>query len=199
VHPMPVDGGRGAVMVCPHLVGHEIVAGSLTADLPITVLVRKAPDPQYEAVKQRWYRSLGVEVVYRPQKGEQFQGLAEVTSALRVLRRNQVLAMTPDLLQRPGSGVEVDLFGRRAELPAGAFFLAIRAGAPLLPSFFHHREGRYHLWGSEALEVDPSLERDAAVAELAQQWAKQFEGFVRAHPDMWQFWLDKRWSAWLQG
>ena len=58
-----------------------------------------------------------------------------MAAALRALRRNHVLAMTPDLVQRPGTGVPVTLFGRMVELPAGAFFLAVRTGAPLLPSF----------------------------------------------------------------
>ena len=35
------------------------------------------------------------------------------------------------------------------------------------------------------------------IAGAAQEWADRFERFVRAHPDMWQFWLDKRWRRWL--
>jgi len=190
-------GGKGALLVGPHLIGHEVMIGCAARTLPITVLVRKAPDPDYEALKQRWYAALGVEVVYRPQKGSEFAALGEMTSALRALRKNRVLALTPDLLQKPGTGIPVRLFGRTAELPAGAFFLAVRTGAPLLPSFCHKEAGRYQLWSHEPLRVKQDVDRDAAVADLAQQWATLFEEFVRAHPEMWQFWLDKRWSAWL--
>jgi KDO2-lipid IV(A) lauroyltransferase len=190
-------GGKGLVMVCPHLIGHEIMVGTAPQEVPVTVLVRKSPDPEYEAIKQHWYRSLGVEVAYRPQKGSQLQGLAEMTTALRVLRKNRVLGITPDLVQKPGTGVPVTLFGRTVDLPAGAFFLAARTGAPLLPTFFHKEGDRYRLWAHPALYGDRSTDRDAAVAELAQRWATLFEEFVRAHPDMWQFWLDKRWFKWL--
>jgi lauroyl/myristoyl acyltransferase len=193
-----LSGGKGALMVCPHLIGHEIMAGSTTTELPITVLVRKSPDPEYEAIKQRWYAATGVEVVYRPDKNSPLHGLAEMTTALRALRKNRVLAMTPDLLQKPGTGVPVTLFGRTAELPAGPFFLAARTGAPLMPSFFHKEGDSYRLWTHEPMRLEAGDSLEAAIAEGAQRWAGLFEAFVREHPDMWQFWLDKRWSRWLR-
>lgn len=191
--------GRGALMVCPHLIGHEIMAGSIGRELPLTVLVRPSPDPAYEALKRRWYAALGVEVVHRPGRDAPRGALAEMTAALRALRRNRVLALTPDLVQPPGKGVSVRLFGKPVELPAGPFFLAVRTGAPLLPSFFHEEGGRYRLWTHEPLPVPESggVDRREPVRELAQQWAARFEEFLRRHPDMWQFWLDKRWAAWL--
>lgn len=190
-------GGKGALMVCPHLIGHEIMAGTITREVPLTVLVRESPDADYEAIKQRWYTALGLEVVYRPRKGSQFQGLEEMTTALRVLRKNRVLAMTPDLVQRPGSGIPVRFFGRTVELPPGAFFLALRTGAPLLPCFFQVENGRYRLWTHAPLEPPNTGDRDADVAAIAQAWTDLFEAHLRRHPDMWQFWLDKRWAAWL--
>lgn len=189
--------GGGVLMVCPHLSLHEVMAGSVTDRLPITVLVRKSPDPEYEAVKQRWYAALSLEVIYRPSRDDPHGGLAEMTAALRALRKNRVLALTPDLIQRHGSGIPVRLFGRTADLPAGPFFLAAHTKAALLPSFFHRQEGRYRLWAHEPLLSDAELDRDARIADMAQQWAGLFEAFLREHPDMWQFWLDKRWGRWL--
>ena len=194
-----IDEGRGILMVCPHLVGHEIMAGTVTQVVPVTVLVRRSPDEEYEALKQRWYSSIGVEVAYRAQKGSQFQGLGDVTAAFRALRKNRVLAITPDLVQKAGTGVPVRFLERDLELPAGAFFLSARGGAPLVPSFFHVEVGRYRLWSHEPLSVDggDGEDRDAAIARLAQERATRFEAFVREQPDMWQFWLDKRWRRWL--
>lgn len=190
--------GKGALMVCPHLIGHEIMAGTATAQVPVTVLARESPDADYEAIKQEWYRALGLEVVYRPRKNSQFHGLEEMTTALRVLRKNRVLALTPDLVQRPGSGIPVRLFGGSVDLPAGPFFLAVRTGAPLLPSFFHEENRRYLLWTHPPLALPGSGDRDADIAAVAQAWTDLFEAFLRKHPDMWQFWLDKRWYGWLK-
>src|SRR4051812_3380555 len=120
-----------------------------------------------------------------------------MTAAVRALRKNRILAITPDLLQRPGKGIPVRLFGREARLPAGAFFLAARMGAPLMPSFFHRAGSTYRLWTHPPLTVDTSLDRDTQVADLAQQWARLFEAYLVEHPEMWQFWLDNRWTRWL--
>jgi lauroyl/myristoyl acyltransferase len=190
-----LEKGKGVLMVCPHLIGHEIMAGTASRKAPVTAMVRKSPDAEYEAIKQRWYSALGVQIAYRPQKGAKHSALTEMTTALRALRKNQILALTPDLVQAPGTGVPVRLFNRNLELPAGPFFLAVVTGAPLMPSFFHHEGGRYRLWTHEPLRIAEDLERDAAIADAAQRWATLFEQFVREHPDMWQFWLDKRWRS----
>ncbi len=189
--------GKGALMVGPHLLCQEIMAGSATREFPVTVLARKAPDPDYEALKQRWYSALGVSVVHRPPKNAPGGGLAEVTLAVRALRQGKVLALTPDLIQRPGTGIPVTLFGRRVELPAGAFFLAQRTGAPLLPSFCHREAECYRLWCHDPLEPMATGDRDAILADMAQRWTDLFEGFLHDHPEMWQFWLDKKWRRWL--
>lgn len=185
--------GRGALVVGAHMVTHELATGSAAHRWPIATVVRRSPDARYEALKLRWYAALGVGVVHSPGKS---QALGEMTAVLRTLRRNHVLAITPDLLQKRGTGVPVRIFGREAELPAGAFFLAARTGAPLIPTYMHE-EGGYQLWARPVLAADGKADREAAVADLAQRWAALFEEFLRAHPDMWQFWLDKRWSNWL--
>jgi lauroyl/myristoyl acyltransferase len=189
--------GRGALMVSPHLIGHELAVGECTAELPVTVLVRRSSRPEYEAVKMRWYAALGLQVVHRPQRGTDDGGLGEMTAAVRVLRRNHVLALTPDLLRRPGTGVTVQLFGRPVDLPAGAFFLAARTGAPMLSSFLWEKDGRY--WGRTdgPIEFVPTGDRERDVTAIAQEWTTGFERFVREHPDMWLFWLDRRWRRWL--
>jgi lauroyl/myristoyl acyltransferase len=186
--------GKGVILVGPHLVCHEIAVGWIAREHPVTVFVRKSPDPQYEAVKQRWYQALGMHVSYRAQPKAGVEGLAEMTAALRALRKNHLLAITPDLVRKPGTGLPVQLFGRTIELPAGAFFLAQRTGSPLMPSFFHREENTYRLWTHPPMYADPEEDRDAAIVTLAQRWATLFEAFVREHPDMWQFWLDKRWK-----
>jgi lauroyl/myristoyl acyltransferase len=189
--------GRGALMVSPHLLGHELAVGQATEALPVTVLVRRSSRPEYEAVKMRWYAALGVDVVHRPGRGADAGGLGEMTAAVRVLRRNRILAVTPDLIRRPGTGVTVRLFGRPVDLPAGAFFLAVRTGVPLLTSYVWHERGLYRSRTDGPLEIAHTGDRARDVAAMAQEWTTRFERFVREHPDMWLFWLDRRWRRWL--
>lgn len=189
-----LEGGKGALLVFPHLTGYELGLGTLSEAFPVTVLARAAPDPAYQAEKEAWYRALGLTITWRARRGA--KSLGEVTRFLRVLRDNRILAITPDLLSARGSGVPVRLFGREAELPAGPFFLAYRTGAPLLPAFLHYSERRCHVRVLPAIPV-PEGDRDPVVASLGQEWATRFEAWVSERPDTWQFWLDKRWSRWL--
>jgi hypothetical protein len=49
----------------------------------------------------------------------------------------------------------------------------------------------------EPIEVDKEGDTESAVQAGMQEWCHHFERFVRRHPDMWLFWLDKRWGRWL--
>jgi hypothetical protein len=192
-----LEAKKGGILLLPHLSGSELLGGSFTRYYPTTLVARRSPDPDYQAAKERWYQALGVGVLWRPRRATHIEGLEEMTRALRVLRKNNLLALTPDLIRSTGTGVPVQLFGRTAELPAGPFFLGARTGSPLLAGFFHYTDNRYHLSLAPPLTTTQE-DRDAAIAELAQAWATLFESFIREHPEMWQFWLDKRWSRWLQ-
>ena len=44
----------------------------------------------------------------------------------------------------------------------------------------------------------PDGDRDAAVRASVQDWCRWFEEKLRADPDNWLFWLDKRWSRFLR-
>ena len=39
---------------------------------------------------------------------------------------------------------------------------------------------------------------DTIVREGMQEWCRRFERFLRHHPDMWLFWLDRRWGRWIE-
>lgn len=190
--------GRGVVLVGPHLLCHELMAAAIHPLAPVTFIVRHASRPAQERVKQAWYRGLGVDVVYRPQsRGGTGAAMREMAAAVGALRRNRVLALTPDLLQQPGRGVPVSLWGRTVRLPAGAAVLAGRTGAPLLPSYTVPEGDGYRLVVEAPIPVG-DVRRDAAEpARVMQEWADRFDRFLRCHPEMWLFWLDKRWGAWL--
>ena len=46
---------------------------------------------------------------------------------------------------------------------------------------------------------DKSRERTAQIQQATQEWANQFEAFVRDCPQAWFFWGDKRWTRVFQG
>jgi lauroyl/myristoyl acyltransferase len=191
-----VSEGRGVVLTAPHWAGHELAAAVINRRHPMAMLVRQAASPEAMKRKLAWYDALGVEVVLRP-AGESM--IKEAVAYLKILKAGKLLAITPDLLADPPRGIETRLFGRQARLHGGAFALALLAQAPMIRVF-----GRWSSDSSAVVMFDraPAIpgagDRDAAVRAAAQDWCRWFEEKLRANPENWLFWLDKRWSRFLR-
>lgn len=189
-----VAEGRGAIIVSPHWSGHELVAATVNRRHPMALLVRQAPTPERMARKLKWYNAVGAEIVLRP---AQASTIKDAVAYLSVLKRGKVLAITPDLLADPGLGVEASIFGRTARIHAGAFALALSARAPMVRPYFRWQSDRSLIVAWERAPEMPDGDRDAAIRAAAQDWCRWFEDRLRANPENWLFWLDKRWSRFL--
>jgi len=188
--------GRGVVLTVPHWSGHELVAAVIARRHPMVMLVRQATAPEKVARKEKWYRALGAETVLRP---KQASTIKDAVAYLKVLKRGKMLAITPDLLADPGQGVEISIFGRPARLNGGAFALAIAAGAPMIRvSGTWQSDSTVMLTFERAPPPPDDGDREAAIRACVQDWCHWFEERLRANPENWLFWLDKRWSRFLR-
>lgn len=186
--------GRGVVLTAPHWSGHELFGASLARRHPMVMLVRKAPASARAARKAKWYNALGVETVLRPSKAT----IKDAVAYLKVLKNGKMLGITPDILADSDQGVEVTLFGRRARLHGGAFALAISAGAPMIRSSVVWQPDSSVIVTFERAQQPSAENRNAAVQASCQDWCDWFEDKLRANPENWLFWLDKRWSRFLR-
>jgi lauroyl/myristoyl acyltransferase len=187
--------GRGVVLTVPHWTGHELVAGVIARRHPMVMLVRQAPTPERAARKAKWYRALGAETVLRPKHAST---LKDAVAYLKVLKSGKMLAVTPDLLADPSQGVEISIFGRPARLNGGAFALAIAAKAPMIRiSGVWQSDSSVVLTFERAPPPPDSNDREAVIRACIQDWCSWFEQKLRANPENWLFWLDKRWSRFL--
>ena len=127
-------GGRGVVMALPHVGSWEWGGYWLGLEgMPMTAVVeRLEPEQLFE-----WF------VAQRAAMGLTAVPLGDGSSSalLRALKANKVAGLVSDR-DMVGNGVEVEFFGERTTLPAGAATLALRTGAPLLPGrgLFRARE-----------------------------------------------------------
>jgi lauroyl/myristoyl acyltransferase len=191
-----VSQGRGVVIVSPHWSGHELVAAVVNRRHPVVGLVRQAPTAERMERKLKWYSALGTEIVFRPTHASTIKDAA---TYLNVLKRRKMLWITPDLLADPGQGVAVQIFGRPARLHGGAFAIAMAARSPMLRSYFSWQSDTRVIvrWANVAMPRDTG-DRDAAIRTAVQDWCLWFEDKLRANPENWLFWLDKRWSRFLR-
>jgi phosphatidylinositol dimannoside acyltransferase len=104
---------------------------------------------------------------------------------LRTLRDGGLVGLLCDR-DIQGNGVEVEFFGERTTLPAGAATLALRSGAALVPVAVYIGPGQNHtavIMPPVKCERTGSLRAD--VARVTQALASDLEELIRRAPDQW--------------
>ena len=185
--------GKGAVVVVGHL-GNWDAAGAWVGargQLLVTVAEVLRPRRMFDFFVEHRAR-LGMKI-FAAEKGVTDKLVAEVENGA-------VVAILGDR-DLKGTGVELDFFGERATLPAGAASVALRAGVPLLVAgvFSAKLRGGKRGWEaeiSEPIEL-PDEPGPNAVRELTAQAAAKLEEFIARRPEEWHvfqpFWpADKK-------
>jgi phosphatidylinositol dimannoside acyltransferase len=173
-----IAGGRGIVMALPHVGSWEWGGYWLGLEgMPMTAVVeRLEPEQLFE-----WF------VAQRAAMGLTAVPLGDGSSSalLRALKANKVAGLVSDR-DMVGNGVEVEFFGERTTLPAGAATLALRTGAPLLPVVVYSGPGNWHTG-----VIHPPLDTTRRgrmredIARVTQDLARTFEDDIRARPEQW--------------
>lgn len=171
--------GKGVIVASAHLgpvslVGQMLLAHGYPVALPV------------EVATSEFQRS-----VNRARGGAGLQ-LIDTDSALgiyRVLREGKVLGILADRAVT-GVGERVEFFGREALLPSAAVVLAMRTGAPLVPSFAGRSDGVLTASFEPPLEIPTTGDRSADVREGVQRFARVLERYVRRAPEQWTVFED---------
>lgn len=183
-----LEAGHGAIMAMPHLGGWEWSGFWLTQvkGFPVTAVVERLEPPALFEWFAGLRRSFGFEVVpLGPEAG---------TATARALKANHTLALICDR-DLAGNGPEVEFFGECTTLPGGPATLALRSGAPILPTaiYFDGPSSRH------AVVLPPldttrhgSLRQD--VQRVTQDLAHALETLVRRAPEQWHL-LQPNWPS----
>ncbi len=175
-----LDAGNGVILALPHLGGWEW-AGRWIVDQGhgLTVVVEAIEPPELFDWFVELREQLGMRVVaLGPSAG------SEVSAALR---RNDVVCLLSDRdIQR--NGIEVEFFGERTTVPGGPATLALRSGAPLLPTavyFTDQTDGHLGIVRPpvDSERTDARLRDD--VARVTQGLVDDLEHLIRRAPHQW--------------
>jgi phosphatidylinositol dimannoside acyltransferase len=181
------EAGRGAIMAVPHLGGWEWAGFWLTRvqGIPITAVVERLDPPELFEWFAGLRRSLGFEVVaLGPEAGP---------ACVRALKANHVLCLLCDR-DLAGTGPEVEFFGERTTLPGGPATLALRTGAPIMPTAIYFEGRRRHGVVRPPIPVERIGRLRDDVARITQDVAHQLEDLIRAAPDQWHL-MQPNWPS----
>jgi len=108
----------------------------------------------------------------------------------RLLRKNEIIAIPSDF-NPTGTGQIYDFFGKKAYIPSGAVEIALKSGAPLVPSFIW-RKGKYNHF--QIIGKPLKLIREGNIEELIkinnQKMIKVMEKYIREHIEEWEMFHD---------
>lgn len=179
-HIVPaLEAGTGVILALPHLGGWEW-AGRWATDRghQMTVVVEALDPPELFEWFADLRRDLGMHVV---PLGPDASG-----AVLRALRDNHIVCLLCDRNIGAG-GVDVEFFGERTRLPAGPATLALRTGAPVLPTavYFTRQYQGHHGVVRPPLPTDRQGTLREDVARLTQLLAHELEILIRRAPEQW--------------
>ncbi len=113
----------------------------------------------------------------------------------RLLKRNEIIAIPSDF-DPTGTGQVYDFFGKKAKLPSGAVEIALKSGAPIIPSFIWRKDKYNHF---QIIEKPVELVRKGDIQDIIrinnQKIIKVMEKYIREHIEEWEMfhdiWVDK--------
>jgi len=179
--------GTGPIMVLPHLGSWEWSAFWLTRvrHIPVTAVVERIEPPALFDWFAEFRNSIGMEIVPL--------GADAGKTIMAAVRKRHVIALLCDR-DIGRSGAEVTFFGEKTTLPSGPAVLALRTGAPLLPTACYD-QGRHHhgvVCPPIPVERQGSFRQD--VARITQAIADALEGLIRRAPEQWHL-LQPNWPS----
>ncbi len=171
-----LERGKGVILPVPH-VGNERLHHIALAvkGYPMAVISSQYKDHGPYARKIKLDASRRFHDVGHP---------GDVKWLLKMLRENKVLQVASDA-QADGSGVLVELLGRRLLLPTGWVRLAQMTGAAVFPSaLLRQADDRHRLVILPEFELSREKDRHRNLEENVQRYMDTVSRFYRQRPDL---------------
>ncbi len=183
-----LERGVGPMLVLPHLGGWEWAAFWLTKlhGIKVTAVVEPLEPPELYEWFLSFRESLGMDVVaVGPEAGP---------AILEAINTGRVVCLLSDRIVADAAAVAVDFFGERTLLPAGPATIALRTGAPILPTAVYFRDGRHYADCRPPLDTSRQGRFRADVSRITQDMAREFERFITLAPEQWHV-LQPNWPS----
>ncbi len=180
-----VAGGKGAVLITGHYGNWEllqVVAG--IRGTPIHVLARDQRHPRLNEILMRQREAHGSVAVSRGMN---------VRFLLKALKEGKLVGVLGDQSAGRSGGILLPFFGRVTTIPTGAFELARRMGADVLPCFMARDAGGKHtIYVEEPLQAEGQDDAEV-VQNQAAAYLRLLESHIERSPRQW-LWQNKRWK-----
>jgi len=176
--------GRGVFILGSHQGNWELAGAAVTALIPPVFFVGRrlkngAVDRKVTALRETF-------------GGHAIPHRNAARPVLKALREGGVVGFLMDQKALEKEAVRSCFFGRPVATNQGLALLALRAGAPVVPTFGRRVEGGQVVSFLPALEPPAGGDLAERVLRFTEAFDATIEAAVRAVPEQW-FWVHRRW------
>lgn len=174
--------GRGAVIITAHLGNFEWGACRIAVEgykIWVLSLVIK------NKLVGKFFES------NRLSKGPKTIYINRMLNVFRILKNNEIVAIPSDRDPTGRAARPFKFFGKTAYLPSGALQIALKSGAPLIPSFIWRKDKYNH---SQIIETPIDLiregDKETLIAKNMEKVLKVMEKYIRNNISEWEMFHD---------
>lgn len=182
-----VSKRKGVLLLSAHFGNWELMCAAVSLKLGRLAVVARPLDfiPMDKVFKELRSR-FGALVIPHKEAARRIVG---------ALRREMFIGVLLDQKEDWYQGVFVPFFERWACTNKGLAVLALRTGAPVVPTFSVRQEdGRYKIVFEREIELQRTGDKIRDVEDNTECFTRAIETHVRRNPDHW-FWFHKRWNT----
>jgi lauroyl/myristoyl acyltransferase len=172
--------GKGVVIATAHFGNWDLAGALVGRHYPLSGVTETFSDPRLNDLLQNQRRDKGITVIPLESSARRI---------LRVLQRNEMVALVADRPLSPEEGTPIKFFGRTTYVPSGPATMAVMSGASIVPGYVwygHHHE--FYVRCFDPISPRPykgSAEREKEVARLTQYTYDTLEVMIREWPSQW--------------
>ena len=180
-------GATGPILALPHLGGWEWAAFWLTLikGQRVSAVVEELQPPELFEWFRGLRRDLGMDVIPL--------GPGAGSAVINAIKQHHITCLLSDRYLS-GGGVVVDFFGEPTMLPSGPATLALRTGAPLLPTAVYFRGHGCHGVVRPPIPAERQGRLRDDVTRVTQHLAHELEQLIASAPEQWHL-LQPNWPS----
>ena len=180
-----LSNGRGVFLMSAHLGNWELVGAGLSLlRLPINVIVKSIRNPYINKIIIRQRRSAGINVI--PAKGA-------LKKILYALKNNEIICFLMDQSSSKKDGINVKFFDIPAWTNIGLIVLALKTGAPVIPTFAIREGNNHKVIFQKPFNLIRTGNNRVDIRENCLRMNKLIEQIILDYPSQW-FWVHNRWK-----
>src|SRR4030042_2698115 len=127
----------------------------------------------------------------RLSKGLKTLYINKMLNVFRILKNNEIVAIPSDWDPTGRAARPFKFFGKTAYLPTGALQIALKSGAPLIPSFIYRKDKYNHLLTIEnPIDLIREGDKEMLIAQNMKKLIKVMEKYIRDNISEWEMFHD---------